>query len=105
MLCASSEGRIMDIFADIINPVVDEVNEAQPDRSLGTSPDSPLFGPDAPLDSLGLVTFVMQVEERIEDRLGTKVSLVSERAMSRTHSPFRTMGSLERFISELLQEE
>ncbi len=76
--------------------------------SQGTEPSAPL-GPETPLlgrqgvvDSLGLVTVVVSVEQSIEDELGAAVTLADERAFSQRSSPFRTVGSLAAYAEELV---
>ncbi len=56
--------------------------------------ESALIGQGALLDSLGLVTLIVDVEQKIADDLGASVTLADERAMSATSSPFRTVSSL-----------
>jgi hypothetical protein len=41
------------------------------------------------------------VEERAQDQLGKKLSLTDDRAVSRFRSPFRTVGSLTDYVTEL----
>ena len=65
-------------------------------------PDTPLFGPDGALDSIGLVSIVVELEQRLSDRAGREVSLMNDRALSRTRSPFRTVRSLAEYASEQL---
>jgi acyl carrier protein len=65
--------------------------------------DTSLFGHDGILDSLGLVTLVVAVEQAIEDTYGVSVSLADERAMSQRHSPYRTIGSLAEYAGRMLQ--
>ncbi len=65
-------------------------------------PETPLFGERGHLDSLGLVSLVVAVEEAIEDRLGVSISLADERAMSQARSPFRTIGSLAEYAGTLV---
>ena len=73
-----------------------------PDLSQGDA--TPLFGGAGPLDSLGLVTLIVAIEELIETRRGQGVTIVSEKAMSAHRSPFATVGSLGEFIEGLLEE-
>ncbi len=58
-----------------------------------------LFGDDAVLDSMGLVNIVIDVESEFLDK-GIEISLTSEKAMSRSRSPFRTIETLVDFIYE-----
>ncbi len=88
-----------------IYPAIDEIAASmEPGHTLHKSPNTPLFGADAALDSLGLVNFVVAVEERVESGTGRSIRLVSEKAMSRRQSPFRTVSTLAEYIDELLSE-
>jgi D-alanine--poly(phosphoribitol) ligase subunit 2 len=90
---------------DAINSAVDDLNEIlDADERLGKSPDEALIGQDAKLDSLGLVNLIVLVEEKIQQKFGVGITLVDERAMSQSRSPFRTLGSLAEFVEEQLNE-
>jgi acyl carrier protein len=65
--------------------------------------DTPLFGRHGLLDSMGLVTLVVAVEQAIEDELGLSVSLADERALSQRTSPYRTVGTLADYAGMLLE--
>jgi hypothetical protein len=56
------------------------------------------------LDSLALVSFISAVETIVLETLGKKITIVSEKAFSQQHSPFKSMEILGGFIEELLQE-
>lgn len=62
--------------------------------------DTDLYGVNGHLDSMGLVAFLIDIEESFLDE-GIKISLSDERAMSQTQSPFRTVQSLVDYISDL----
>jgi acyl carrier protein len=65
--------------------------------------DTPLFGRQGLLDSMGLVTLVIAVEQAIEDELGVSVSLADARALSQRSSPYRTVGALAEYAGSLIQ--
>jgi acyl carrier protein len=69
---------------------------------LRVAADAAIFGPDSPLDSLGLVALLLDIEEGLRD-MGCDVVLSDERAMSQKRSPFRTVASLTTYIGGLLQ--
>ena len=94
-----------EILEKCIYPVVEEMKSLAnfPGR-FNAVPEVTLFGQDGNLDSLNLVSFLVAVEGRIEDQTGRTVRLVSEKAMSRKHSPFRTLKSLAEYVEELLCE-
>jgi acyl carrier protein len=63
---------------------------------------TPLFGRQGMLDSLGLVALVVAVEQAIQDEYGVNVNLADERALSQRHSPFRTIGALADYAERLI---
>ena len=64
-----------------------------------------LLGSRAICDSLGLVSYLVALEERINDAFDARITLMSERAMSQERSPFRNLYALVDFIEELLGEQ
>lgn len=94
------------VLEEILYPAVDAVRETvERGDELKKSADAPLFGDGAPLTSLGLVTFVIEVEDRVAGVTGKAVRLVSSEAMSRKQSPFRTLGALASYVDELLAKD
>ena len=94
-----------EIIDHLIYPAVDETNETlAAGKQLVKSPETPLFGHDSVLDSLGLVNLVVLTEERIEQKTGKPIRLVSEMALSRRKSPFRSIQALSEYIEELMKE-
>jgi acyl carrier protein len=78
------------------------LNLARPaDMQLQVTPDAPLFGSDSPLDSLGLVSLLIDIEEALSDR-GFDVTLGDAKAMSRSASPFRNVPVLVEYIHNSL---
>jgi hypothetical protein len=63
-----------------------------------------IFGGGAPLDSLGLVNFLADLEYRLAEEFQREIVLASARAMSRKQSPFRDTAALTDYIMELLAE-
>jgi acyl carrier protein len=88
-----------------INGAIDDLNEVlEPEEQLAKSADVALIGQDARLDSLGLVNLIVLVEEKIQQQFGVGITLVDERAMSLSKSPFRTLGTLADFVQEQLAD-
>lgn len=71
------------------------------DDQLAVGPEAPLFGPNSRLDSMGLVTLLIDVEEALAAE-GVAVTLSDEKAVSRTRSPFRSVPALVAYISSLI---
>ncbi|MBV9948441.1 MAG: hypothetical protein JOZ69_16440 [Myxococcales bacterium] len=53
-----------------------------------------LVGPAAVLDSIGVVSLIVDIEQRIEMEHDVSVTLANEKAMSQKSSPFRSVGVL-----------
>ena len=68
-----------------------------PAAQLVVSADAAIFGPASPLDSLGLVALLLDVEEGLQ-ALGYDVTLSDERAVSQKRSPFRSVRSLVEYV-------
>ena len=88
----------------LIYEAIDELNETL-DEPIEKSDSTQLFGSKSKLDSMGLVSLIVTVERLIDEKYGKTVTLASEKAFSRTSSPFRTVQTLSEYISELLAEE
>ena len=73
------------------------------DAQLTVAPTAALFGPESPLDSLGLLALLLDVEDGLQ-AAGCSIMLSDDRAMSQKRSPFRTVGSLVEYISHLVRE-
>ena len=66
--------------------------------------DTVLFGSGGVLDSMGLVTLIIAVEQAIEDNLDKIVALADEKAMSQQNSPYRSVASLADYAAAELAE-
>jgi acyl carrier protein len=66
--------------------------------------DTVLVGKDAVLDSLGVVSLIVEVEQRVESEHGASVTLANDKAMSQRNSPFRTVGVLTDHLVAMVLE-
>ena len=93
---------------DISSIIIETIRDLIPKQGLelpdGLSNDTYLFGEGGILDSMGLVSLVIAVEEAIFDNLGKQVTLADEKAMSQTNSPYRTVASLAEYARSQIQE-
>ena len=86
--------QLLQCAADNVNPKL-----AAQIREHGA--ETPLFGKNGCLDSLGLVAFIVAVETAFEERGDELLTLADERAMSQRHSPFLTVQSLADYINAI----
>ena len=64
--------------------------------------DTPIFGGESNIDSLGLVTLLVNIEQKIEDEMNVNITIADAAAMSQKNSPFRTLDSLSSYLETLL---
>ena len=64
-----------------------------------------LIGKKGILDSLGLVTLIVSIEQKLQDDHEIAVTIADERALSMEKSPFLTVSSLSDYIALLIREQ
>lgn len=66
--------------------------------------DTVIVGQDAVLDSVAVVSLIVDIEQRLEQEHDVSVTLASEKAMSQKNSPFRTAGVLADHVMATIAE-
>lgn len=90
----------------LVLTAVQALNEERPvGEQLALSEDTLLFGDGAELDSLSLVSVIVDIETAVTDQFNEPISLTDDRAMSRAVSPFTNVAALVDYIHELLAEK
>lgn len=85
----------------LLNEFIEE-NDIELEDTISST--TRLIGSTGILDSMELVTFIVDVEDFIEDNYNRNVELANDRAMSRRTSPFINIESLSKYILELKNE-
>lgn len=68
--------------------------------SSDATSETQLYGEGGELDSMGLVTLILALEQSIEDEFGVSVALADEKALSQTKSPYRSVASVADYAAE-----
>ncbi|NTV99880.1 MAG: hypothetical protein HGA19_01080 [Oscillochloris sp.] len=68
------------------------------------SEETVIVGNNAVIDSLGVVSLIVEIEGRLETEHDVSVTLASDRAMSQRSSPFRTVGVMADYICSVIKE-
>ncbi|MBC7380578.1 MAG: hypothetical protein H7346_24530 [Burkholderiaceae bacterium] len=90
----------------LVLTAVQALNEERPaGGQLALSEDTLLFGDGAELDSLSLVSVIVDIETAVTDQFNEPISLTDDRAMNRSVSPFTHVAALVDYIHELLAEK
>ena len=94
-----------DAIHAIIFQALSNVNDERgPGERLDIGATTILFGTDAVLDSLSLVSVIVDVEAAVSEISGRDMVLTDDRAMSQEVSPFSDVSSLTAYILLLLSE-
>lgn len=88
----------------ILNALSNINEERGPDEKLTIDLDTRLFGTDAVLDSLSLVSVIVDVETAVSERVGRDICLTDDRAMSQETSPFSDVNTLSAYVELLISE-
>ncbi len=94
-----------DAVQEIILQALKNINDERgTDEQIQIDFDTRLFGTDAVLDSLSLVSVIVDVEAAVSEASGRDISLTNDRAMSQAVSPFTDVSTLTDYILLLLSE-
>jgi acyl carrier protein len=89
----------------IIYEAIDGINEIHlQEKKIPHESDAKLYGDGAVLDSLALITLIVEVEERVQRILSTSITLADDRALTRAVSPFSTVKNLADYVEILINE-
>ena len=93
----------------IIDTILDSIKEynegISKDEQISSDLDSSIYGESSNLDSMGLVSFIVGLEQSIEDKFDQSISLADERAMSQSTNPYQNINSLADYILKLLVKD
>ena len=89
----------------LIYTALETVNEEQaPAQRFVVDQNTILFGVNASIDSLSLVSLIVDIESALNGDFNLEISLTDDRAMTREISPFTDVKALQTFIMELVGE-
>ena len=91
---------------DIVINQVTELNDTLPeDQQFSVSNETVLFGDNSKIDSLSLVSVIVDLEGVFSSEYDFDISLTDDRAMTREISPFDNVASLVDYIHEIISED
>lgn len=87
---------------DVVRVVIDSLKIIRPDADTVFGADTHLVGPEAVIDSVGLVTLLVAVEESLDNAVDLSASFLQPDDSEDRTDPFSTVGSLADHIAGLL---
>lgn len=87
---------------DAVFGALDEVNQHRgAAQRLAKAPDTVLSGDAQALDSLGLVNFVVALEQRLDGVFPQPLSLLDDERVDLSSEHFRTVGAVIAYLEQL----
>lgn len=88
---------------EIVIKQVQELNETLPEnQQFSVNEDTILFGNNSNIDSLSLVSVIVDLESVFSSEYGKEISLTDDRAMTREINPFSSIRNLVDYIAEVV---
>jgi acyl carrier protein len=87
----------------IVMKQLEDLSETLPeDQKFLVSRETILFGRGSSIDSMSLVSVIVDLEGFFFDEIGLEISLTDDNAMTRDISPFDNVGNLVDYLDELI---
>ncbi|MBE2239242.1 MAG: hypothetical protein IAE81_15745 [Caldilineaceae bacterium] len=99
---AVSRQQVVEIILAALQDVLEGV---APEETPALDENTRLIGRSAVLDSMGLVTLIVETEQRLEADYDIVIMLADDRAMSQTRSPFLSISALADYVMQLVAEQ
>lgn len=89
--------------SDLLSAVIEAVATVRPDADA-VGQQTRLIGSGALLDSVGLVSLLINLEQRLDNAVDLASSFMTSANLAEEEHPFRTVGSLTEHIQQLLAD-
>lgn len=94
-----------EILKIVLNQV-EQINDTFPDdQKVIVDETTTLFGNGSSIDSLSLVSIIVDLEMIFSSDYNKEISITDDRAMTREISPFDSVSSLVDYIFEIINEK
>ncbi len=96
----NSSEKIAAIFEEVFEDFNDELPS---ENRIEFTDTTPLVGAQSSLESIDLVTLLVNLETSLSESFGRPIRLTDEKAMSETRSPFKNIASLVAFATKVVE--
>jgi D-alanine--poly(phosphoribitol) ligase subunit 2 len=87
-------------ISELLYSCIDSANRMLPsDAKLIKSPDTVLVGDNGVLDSLGLITLLVDLEDALRTKLGVECPLIEDDLLADVQGPYRSVATLTEWIA------
>jgi acyl carrier protein len=99
------KGEIIEIIISSLRTIISEQDKKAEIPIEKIDESTSLFGSRSFIDSLTLVSLLVDVEQKVNEENGISITIADERAMSQEKTPFRTIGSLADYVFFLVNDQ
>jgi acyl carrier protein len=92
------------IALDVVMSCLRDAIEQSGAPAIEVNEDTVIVGKDAALDSVGVVSLIVDIEQSLEMNHDVSLTLANDKAMSQRSSPFRTVGVLADHVCAVAAE-
>jgi hypothetical protein len=86
---------------ELIFEVIDDVNDQLPaEEKLEKSMQTVIVGDEGKLDSLGVINFLVSLEEKVVSSTGKSLALMSDELFAQESGVLHTVSSIKQYISD-----
>ena len=90
---------LKDSIVDFIYIVIDEHNNLNPNElTLEKSLETVLLGPQGNLDSLGLITLLVEIESSMKENIDLNINIIDEIYFADENGPYQNIKTLSEYI-------
>jgi hypothetical protein len=90
----------------VVQECIENINETLSNKiDLSNLDHVEIYGPNGVIDSIALISLIVDIEYQIEEKFNHSLILANEKSMSQKNSPFSNLNALTSYIEILLKEE
>tara|TARA_B100000579_G_scaffold238235_1_gene195351 strand:- start:3425 stop:3709 length:285 start_codon:yes stop_codon:yes gene_type:complete len=86
----------------IIFNTIDNIN-SDLGVNIEKSIESDIIGGESPLDSLGVISFLMELESNVETSLDVDITLVNDDVLSEDNNPLKNVGTIIDHLKKIIK--
>lgn len=95
--------QLVEVMVGILQQTLDSHRLDEGGPAVEATADLSLIGEEAAVTSMALVSLIADIESALAEQFNLSLTLVSERALSRKKSPFRSVETLAEYVLELVE--
>lgn len=95
--------EIRDLVISCLRAVLSEKDGEGAPTAHEPDESTPLLGRRSFLDSLSLVSLLVDIEQKLNEDHGISLTIADEKALSQEKSPFRTVATLVDYLQTLIR--